>query len=148
MYHCHVHFHLVGIRQDVFAVIEEMSPLPCFTHEFTKSERAGDALTGGADVILADLRDMDVRETVCALTADRGEDTELILLAEKEQIPLLTRMMDGVKDIWTLPMSGEEIRFHFLRWQQAYKMGKDYWQTSHFLEATINNVPNLIWYTD
>ena len=148
MYHCHVHFHLVGIRQDVFAVIEEMSPLPCFTHEFTKSERAGDALTGGADVILADLRDMDVRETVCALTADRGEDTELILLAEKEQIPLLTRMLDGVKDIWTLPMSGEEIRFHFLRWQQTYKMGKDYWQTSHFLEATINNVPNLIWYKD
>ena len=148
MYHCHVHFHLVGIRQDVFAVIEEMSPLPCFTHEFTKSERAGDASTGGADVILADLRDMDVRETVCALTADRGEDTELILLAEREQIPLLTRMLDGVKDIWTLPMSGEEIRFHFLRWQQAYKTSKDYWQTSHFLEATINNVPNLIWYKD
>ncbi len=148
MYHCHVHFHLVGIRQDVFAVIEEMSPLPCFTHEFTKSERAGDASTGGADVILADLRDMDVRETVCALTADRGEDTELILLAEREQIPLLTRMLDGVKDIWTLPMSEEEIRFHFLRWQQAYKTSKDYWQTSHFLEATINNVPNLIWYKD
>ena len=148
MYHCHVHFHLVGIRQDVFAVIEEMSPLTCFTHEFTKSERAGDASTGGADVILADLRDMDVRETVCALTADRGEDTELILLAEKEQIPLLTEMLDGVKDIWTLPMSEEEIRFHFLRWQQAYKTGKDYWQTSHFLEATINNVPNLIWYKD
>ncbi len=148
MYHCHVHFHLVGIRQDVFAVIEEMSPLTCFTHEFTKSERAGDASTGGADVILADLRDMDVRETVCALTADRGEDTELILLAEKEQIPLLTKMLAGVKDIWTLPMSEEEIRFHFLRWQQAYKTGKDYWQTSHFLEATINNVPNLIWYKD
>ena len=148
MYHCHVHFHLVGIRQDVFAVIEEMSPLTCFTHEFTKSERAGDASTGGADVILADLRDMDVRETVCALTADRGEDTELILLAEKEQIPLLTEMLDRVKDIWTLPMSEEEIRFHFLRWQQAYKTGKDYWQTSHFLEATINNVPNLIWYKD
>ncbi len=148
MYHCHVHFHLVGIRQDVFAVIEEMSPLTCFTHEFTKRERAGDASTDGADVILADLRDMDVRETVCALTADRGEDTELILLAEKEQIPLLTEMLDGVKDIWTLPMSEEEIRFHFLRWQQAYKTGKDYWQTSHFLEATINNVPNLIWYKD
>lgn len=148
MYHCHVHFHLVGIRQDVFAVIEEMSSLTCFTHEFTKRERAGDASTDGADVILADLRDMDVRETVCALTADRGEDTELILLAEKEQIPLLTEMLDGVKDIWTLPMSEEEIRFHFLRWQQAYKTGKDYWQTSHFLEATINNVPNLIWYKD
>ncbi len=53
-----------------------------------------------------------------------------------------------MKDIWTLPMSEEEIRFHFLRWQQAYKTSKDYWQTSHFLEATINNVPNLIWYKD
>ena len=71
MYHCHVHFHLVGIRQDVFAVIEEMSPLPCFTHEFTKSERAGDALTGGADVILADLRDMDVQNSFCLLRKSR-----------------------------------------------------------------------------
>lgn len=45
-------------------------------------------------------------------------------------------------------MTEEEIRFRFLRWQQTYKMSKDYWQTSHFLEATINNVPNLVWYKD
>ena len=145
MYHCHVHFHLVGIRQDVFAVIEAMPPLACFTHEFTKSEGAGDVT---ADVILADLRDMDVEETVRELIADRGEDTELILLAGKEQFPLLTDKLQTVKEIWLLPMAGEEIRFRFLRWQQTYKMSKDYWQTSHYLEATINNVPNLVWYKD
>lgn len=27
-------------------------------------------------------------------------------------------------------------------------MSKDFWQTSHYLEATINNIPNLIWYKD
>lgn len=27
-------------------------------------------------------------------------------------------------------------------------MGKDYWQTSHYLESTINNTPSLIWYKD
>ena len=145
MYHCHVHFHLVGIRQDVFAVIEAMPPLACFTHEFTKSEGAGDVT---ADVILADLRDMDVEETVRELIAARGEDTELILLAGKEQFPLLTDKLQTVKEIWLLPMAEEEIRFRFLRWQQTYKMSKDYWQTSHYLEATINNVPNLVWYKD
>ncbi len=45
-------------------------------------------------------------------------------------------------------MSDEEIRFRFLRWQQTCKMSKDFWQTSHYLEATINNIPNLIWYKD
>ena len=27
-------------------------------------------------------------------------------------------------------------------------MRRDFWQTSHYLEATINNVPNLVWYKD
>ncbi len=40
------------------------------------------------------------------------------------------------------------IRFRFLRWQQNFKMSKDFWQTSHYLEAAINNSPNLIWYKD
>lgn len=45
-------------------------------------------------------------------------------------------------------MSDEELRFRFLRCQEAYKMGKDFWEIGHFLETTINNVPNLIWYKD
>lgn len=60
----------------------------------------------------------------------------------------MTDKLQTVKDIWLLPMAEEEIRFRFLRWQQTYKMSKDYWQTSHYLEATINNVPNLVWYKD
>ena len=45
-------------------------------------------------------------------------------------------------------MTEEETGFRFLRWQQSYKQSKDFWETSQYLEATINNVPNLIWYKD
>lgn len=45
-------------------------------------------------------------------------------------------------------MTEEELKFRFSRWQQTYKMSKDYWETSHFFDATINNIPNLIWYKD
>ncbi|MDE6852076.1 MAG: response regulator, partial [Lachnospiraceae bacterium] len=50
--------------------------------------------------------------------------------------------------IWTMPMSAEEIRFRFQRWQQSYRQEKEYWQTSQYLEATINHIPSLIWYKD
>ena len=148
MYHCHIHFNLVGIRKDVFDVIEGMSQLPCFTHTFTRSETAQDVSFDSADVIIADLRDVDAGETVHTLIANKSEETKIILLAERKQIPLLVEVLPSVQDIWTVPAGQEEIRFRFLRWQQTYKMGRDYWQTSHFLETTINNVPNLIWYKD
>ena len=45
-------------------------------------------------------------------------------------------------------MSEEEIRFRFLKWQQKCKTDKDFWQTSQYLEAAINNVPNLVWFKD
>ena len=45
-------------------------------------------------------------------------------------------------------MTEAELKFHFLRWQEIYKLRKDHWQTSQYLDATINHVPNLIWYKD
>ena len=58
------------------------------------------------------------------------------------------KLLASVKDIWTLPMTEGEIRFRFGRWQQAYKEKMDAWQDRQFFEATINHVPNLIWYKD
>ena len=82
------------------------------------------------------------------LTSKRKEDAEIILLADKEQVQVLSDNLSEITDIWTLPLSDEEIHFRFLRWQQTYKMSRDFWETSHYLEATINNIPNLIWYKD
>jgi len=148
MYHCHVHFYLMGHYSRILEIIQGMSPLEHFTHQFSVSDGLEEAMAAQADVILADLQNMDVKEVLRSLICNRKEGAELILLVEKEQIPLLTENMSDIKDIWTMPMSDEEIRFRFLRWQQNCKLGKDFWQTSHYFETTINSVPNLIWYKD
>lgn len=148
MYHCHIHFYLAGGQNKVFEMLKEMSPLSHFTHTFSESIEPERALVTDADVIFAYLHNMDVQKTLQTLLSCKRERSELILLADKEQIPLLTGFLTEIKDIWITPLSEEEIRFRFLRWQQACKMSTDSWQTNQYFEATINNIPNLIWYKD
>ncbi|MCI9568338.1 MAG: response regulator [Lachnospiraceae bacterium] len=148
MYHCHIHFYLAGRPGRVFEIIKEMSPLEHFTHEFSESSKPERALAGRADVIVADLRDVNTKEALRMLVSCKSGDAELILLADKEQLSALTESLSEVKDVWTMPMSDGEVRFRFLRWQQSCRMSRELWQTSQYLEATINNVPNLVWYKD
>lgn len=39
MYHCHIHFYLVGGLCREFEIIKEMPPLEHFTHEFFERDR-------------------------------------------------------------------------------------------------------------
>lgn len=148
MYHCHVHFYLLGRQCRMFEIIKEMSPMESFTHEYVESEQVEETLAAKADVILACLQETDVKAVVQALISTKKKEAELILLAEKSQMDLITEYLPEIKDIWPGSMSEEEMKFHFLRWQQTYKMSKDFWQVSHYLDATINHIPNLIWYKD
>lgn len=148
MYHCQLHCYLVGHPCRAFEMIKDMSPMNHFTHEFFASNLPERASAAKADAILVNLQDMDIKEALNTLILGKQEEAELIVLVEKNQMELLTDDLAQIKDIWFLPMSDEEIRFRFLRWQQDYKKSKDFWQTSQYFEATINNVPNLIWYKD
>lgn len=148
MYHCHVHFYLSGRQCGTFEIIKEISPLEHFTHEFMESEKAEETLAAEADVIFAYLPESDAEAAVRKLIKAKKKDAELILLAEKSQIGLLSEYLQEIRDIWICPLSKEEVRFRFLRWQQACKISKDFWQTSQYFEATINHIPNLIWYKD
>ena len=148
MYHCHTHFYLAGHQHEIFEIIKGISPLEHFTHVFCESDKPEKSLAAKADVILADLRDTNTEKTVQTLVSGKAKEAQLILLADKEQIPLLADYLTDIEDIWTVPMSDTEIRFRFLRWQQTHKMNKDFWLTNQYLDATINNTPNLIWYKD
>lgn len=125
-----------------------MTPLESFTHTFSESDSLREELAARADMIFADLRDMDGTHAAGELISRKKPDTGLILLVKKEQTDALTEYLPQIQDIWILPMSEEELRFRFLRWQQSVKMQKDYWETSQYLETTVNSVPNLIWYKD
>ena len=88
----------------------------------------------------------DNRETVRSLKTWKKAEAQLIVLAQKDQVEHLTDLFPEIADIWTLPVSEAELRFHFLRWQQDCKVRKDYWQTSIYLECAKNCSPNLIWF--
>ncbi len=148
MYHCHLHFYLLGQQEGVFDIIKEMPVFEHFTHDYMESSEPEEKLAAKADVVFADLRNFDAKKTVETLAQAMTEEAELILLAEKSQVNFLLGDMSKIQDIWIWPMTEEEIRFRFLKWQETCKMRKDFWQTSHYLEATINHVPNLIWYKD
>lgn len=150
MYTCRLHIYFAGHPSRAFDVIKKMPSLEKFTHIFSESDEAEVSLSREADVIIADLSHMDMPSSLEIFLSNRRAGTEVILLADKKQMQLLCSdpALKDITDIWIMPMSDEELRFRFLRWQQTCKMSWDLWETSHFLEATINNVPNLIWYKD
>ncbi|MCM1191105.1 MAG: response regulator [Butyrivibrio sp.] len=148
MYHCYVRFYITGNQRQMFDTIRDMPPMDAFVHEFAESERPQEAPAAEADVILADLRGMDGAKTVQDLIRWKKPEAELILLAEREQFAEFEDSLSAVSDVWTLPMTEAELRFRFLRWQKSCKMQKDFWQTSQYLESTINSTPDLIWYKD
>ena len=146
MYYCQLHVYCLGRRQELFDTVRAIPPLEHFTHTFSKSDAPDPALAAQADVILADLRELDGEDAAGLLAA--GEKTVLILLAEREQIPALEDRLEAAADLWVLPMSAAEISFRFRRLQALMKERADAWQTSHFLDAAIDSTPNLIWYKD
>lgn len=146
MYHCHLDFYCVGRHPDIYDVIREMPPLEAFTHSFILTNELAPHLAERADVVLADIRDTDGEELLRTMLFSKRENPELILLAEHRQIDRISKYLDGIQDIWIMPMTEEELRFRFLKWQKSYKLRTDYWQTNQFLDVTINNTPNLIWY--
>ena len=148
MYHCHIRFCLTGHPCREADVIKRMPPMENFTHEFAEIEKPLKEEFSKADVVIANLRGADPGEILAAMTKAGERKPQVILLAEREQLPLLREFMPQVRDIWIVPMSDVETVFRFARLQEMCKLGGDFWQTSHFLEATIDNIPNLVWYKD
>ena len=146
MYHCHVNFYWAGPGQKELEALRGIAPLPNFTHEFSQSLEPEPALAAKADVIFADLRAADPAKALDALQEAKKPEGELILLAGQGQVPQLTPFLPQAADLWLLPMGEEELRFRFARWQEGRRQRMEHWQTSQYLEATINSVPNLIWY--
>ncbi|MDE7028560.1 MAG: response regulator [Lachnospiraceae bacterium] len=149
MYHCHINFFFLGSQRRLFKLIEDMPPLEHFTHEYFESKMPYETMISKADVIIANLHDMDLDATMQILSSGKRPDAELIVLADRKQAEALTGQAESlaaIHDIWTLPLSDGELRFHFARWQQNYKLSKDFWESNQYLESAINSVPNLIWY--
>lgn len=149
MYQCNVRFYLIGESDVLLKNLKEMPSLPHFTHEFAESLKPEETLAKQADVIVIDMSGLDAAKVLHMLLTHKKKEVELILLAQKEQIQeLMEQGSPEITDIWTLPLSDKEIQFHFRKWQETYKMSKDFWQNRNYLDSLINGVPYLIWFKD
>lgn len=148
MYHCQIHFYLSGVPCRAFEIIKGITPYANFTHQYTWKEQPSSDDAAAADVILVNLEGMDAKETVQTLLGAKRAETELILMLEKNQTDSIADNLSEIRDFWIAPMSDAEIQFRCERWLQSYKISKDFWEAEHFLETTIDHVPNLVWYKD
>lgn len=150
MYHCQINFYFITEQIELFEVMKQMPQFLHFTHEYLWSDNIDEVILAKADVILADIRQIYAEEMLAFLLAHKRKNAELIVLADKEQAAYFVTKGDAeeITDIWVMPLTDEEFRFHLSRWQKTYKMKKDFWQTQSFLDTTINSVPHLVWYKD
>ena len=146
MYRCHMEFYLVNCPPDVLETVQQLPPLDGFNHSFLDSNEPREALLSRADVVLA--VPVAGADSVRALAEGMKEDAWLILLTDREQAAGLGESLSLADELWTLPMTGAELKFHFTRWQEKQKLRLDLWETSQYLEATINSTPSLVWYKD
>ncbi len=148
MYHCQLQIYLAGHGPEALGILKRLPPSPGFSHSFTESREPDPNLAADAGLILADVQGQDALAAVQALLRAKAPEAECIVIAGREQAGLLEEVLDGLADLWTGPLSGAELRFRFQRWQRERKLRADAWETHQFLEATINSVPNLVWYKD
>ncbi|MCM1023409.1 MAG: response regulator [Prevotella sp.] len=145
MYHCHVHFYFIGEKNRLFELMKEMPPLENFTHSFCESVCFEKESAEKADAVFAAVNGGKAEEAF-RIASEIKEDAELILLADNDAVPALCGKAENIGDIWHMPMSDEELKFRFLKWQRDLKADRDARETAQFFETTINSVPNLIWY--
>ncbi len=146
MYHCHTRIYLISAQPGEFGIFKTMPSLERFTHAFQESVEPQAELLRTAHLILADLRGKDPVRTLSVLLADKEPQARLILLLKRSQLEDLPDDLTGVSDLWFLPMTEIELRFRFMRWQEAWKQTQDAWEIGQFLEAAIDHSPNLIWF--
>ncbi|MEH2939140.1 hybrid sensor histidine kinase/response regulator [Lawsonibacter sp. JLR.KK007] len=146
MYRCHMEFYLIHCPSEVLETVQTLTPLDSFNHSFLDSSEPRAALLARADVILA--VPLAGEGSVRALAEGKKESAQLILLAEKDQIAALGDSLSLADELWTLPLSREELIFRFIRWQEKQKQRMDLWQANQYLDALINSTPSLVWFKD
>lgn len=143
MYHCRIRFYFTGRRPEIYTIIKGFAPPENFSYDFVESEKPDPAEIAEANVIFADYSDYSSVEELKNTFANRKRDAELIVLADKD---IFSDDLSFVSDVWTLPLSENEVRYRFIRCQKLYKYEMDSWQTRQYLDVAINNIPILVWY--
>ncbi len=148
MYHSSIVLYLVGLADQAASLIEQTPPLPAFSHTILRSARPDAALAVRAHAIFADATsaDADAAAFASLLCCAKPDATDVVLIVRPDPVSALDPFLERLADVWVAPLSDTQLAWRFQRWQQRRKQLTDAWETSQFLETTINSTPSLIWF--
>lgn len=144
MYKFSIRFYCLDCPEKFMEVISGIAPLKSFHHNFSRC--LDPAMAPGADVIIAKVADQG--RNIVSLLKQKRTDADLLVLAEPDEMAYLAPYMDKIKTVWPWPMPPEMVYFQFRRWQETYKLARDYWERGQFLDVLLDGTPNLVWYKD
>ena len=148
MYHCNIHFNLIGNACVEFRTIRQIAPLHKFIHKFVEDETAVKEHILSSNVIIVNLvnRDLKTDDIVNVIFSNKREATQVVALVRQDQIPAINGNIWKLQELWIAPMSEQEVEYRFTRWQEQFKVSKEFWQSKQYLEAVIESTPNMVWF--
>lgn len=99
MYHCHIHFYLIGQVQDLLDQLRAVPAPEHFTYSFTDGSALQAQALSQADVIFASLQNTDPAALLPALLRGKRENAALIVLAGREQTAGLSPYWEHIDDL-------------------------------------------------
>ena len=144
MYHCNLKIRLVGLEDAVVDFLQTIEPLERFTHQFTIHTVFSSRLQDTADVVIFDEH---AGRPASEVRRIFGSETKCILCTA-EPSHLAPASLAAVDDLWVRPFQKSLLRWYFSRMQQEIRREKEAWLSRSCLDATINTLPDLIWYKD
>ena len=144
MYHCNLIICLVGISPNKTDEIKKMPALERFHHKFIVSENISDSILVQADVLIFSNQVKTNIITICNLIRS---DTICIYCTNNPEL-LSEKELAALDDVWLLSGSTKIWQFNFSRLQKRLKLMKDSWLYKNCLDATIDTLPDMVWYKD
>ena len=148
MYHCQLHFILVGLAEEAGSIISRMEPLSRFSHEMERFASLGDVP-----------REKEIRKNTIVIVEDSagaggaqlrkqfGREARLILCTGRAD-SLAEEELAEFEEIWPSPLTKRLARYEFALLQEKIRLEKDGAFRQQCLDTLIDMMPDLIWFKD
>lgn len=151
MYRCRFVINLITKNE---AIKEALSSVPVperFENVFIMDTTPQNDSVKQADLIIWDTERApeEIQSTLSFIRANKKEDAEVVLsLTAFVANSFGEEGFEGIDQMWIKPYSMERLRFMFSQYMKCQKERKDSWLTSHYLDALIDGIPDLVWFKD
>ena len=146
LYSCKIGFFLYGLEVWMMEIILQLKPLHKFTHQYSVGKQFDEKQIQQSNALFVQIKEIEQYQRVLSL---KKEKTKAVFLVSRELAEELYQLeLAPEVEIWVLPTTKSEFRYHLKQWQNKYKLEMDLWQTQNYLDTTINGMSALIWYKD